>query len=620
MDRVGLALKDGFLFEGLSLGIEEGDRIGLVGRNGSGKTSLLRLIIGELEPDRGSIAKKRGLSISFLEQIPAFQEGMSVGDFLYHGAAPEIRLAARRRALGSEGGAEAAALDAALDHFGPVSLENRYLALCGELGLDDPGRAMSSLSGGQAKKAALARAFAASSDLLLLDEPTNHLDLETVEWLEARLGSLDGAFLLVTHDRWFLDAVTTSMLEIDRREIFRHPGNYSTYLERKAERYNSLEKAENRRLANLKIELAWLGRGARARAGKSERRKDEIRKMAASGLEREETQSRFSSVGTRLGRKGLEFLEVSKSWDGKQVLAPFTWEFQPGARVGVIGPNGSGKTTLLRLATGSLEPEGGRIERGSTVKIAIFEQTAASMDPASSVIDIVKDHAERIALGDGTVLTAEDLLERFAFPRDFQTMAVSRLSGGERRRLQLVRLLAEAPNVLLLDEPTNDLDIATIELLEDYLEDFGGSLLVVSHDRAFLDRSCDSLLVLDGRGGLKTFPGGYGDWLAREKEGEKEGGKGEKPLAAGIEARPAKIAPEGKPKQDRLTWSEKRELDALLDEIAALETEKAALEEGFAAGGGQGRDHASQARRHGELGDLIEAKLLRWEALASRES
>ncbi|MEI6875377.1 MAG: ABC-F family ATP-binding cassette domain-containing protein, partial [Spirochaetota bacterium] len=518
LDRIGLALKDGFLFDGLSVGIDDGDRFGLVGKNGSGKTSLLRLIAGELEVDRGTLSRKRGLAVSVMDQDPGFSADTTIEGFLKQGKAPEIALASRRDQLEAADGPEYHAVMAALEAFGPVSLEKRYAALCGELGLTDLSRPMATLSGGMAKKAALARVLAPRADLLLLDEPTNHLDLETVEWLEKKLLERRIALVLVTHDRWFLDAVANSILEIDRREIYRHPGNYSAFLGRRAERYASMEKADSRRLANLKIELAWLMRGAQARATKSERRKDEVRAMAADGLEREVAGERFSSIKTRLGKKGIEFKAASKSYDGRVIIAPFTWELRPGARVGIVGPNGSGKTTLLAMAAGRIAPDSGQISRGETIRHAFFEQTAESLDPAASVIDIVLEHAERVKMDDGTTLTAEDLLDRFGFPRDFQSMAVSRLSGGERRRLQLVRLLADSPNFLLLDEPTNDLDIETIERLEDYLDEFGGSLLIVSHDRAFLDRTAETLIVLDGRGGALTFPGRFGDYLARRAE------------------------------------------------------------------------------------------------------
>ena len=615
LDRLGLALKDGFLFEDVTAGIDEGERIAIVGRNGSGKTSLLRLVAGDLVPDQGRVARKRGLSISRLEQSPPTPAGTSLMDFLYLVEAPEIALARQRRQLVVSGGHPSSALEEELAAYGPVSLENRYIALCAELGLADPDADIGSFSGGMAKKAAIARALAARSELLILDEPTNHLDVESISWLERRLSSREGALLFVTHDRWFIDAVATGILEIDRRRVFAHPGNYSDWLERKAGREAALEKAESRRLAKLKIELAWLARGARARAGKSERRKDVIRGMQNAGLEREAEGAKFASIGVRLGKKGIEFKAAAKAFDAKIVLNDFNWDFLPGSRVGAIGPNGSGKSTLLALAAGLLEPDRGRVSRGDTLRVGLFDQRGLSMDGGAALIDIVRDKAERIRMGDGSTLSAEDFLERFGFPRAFQSMQVSRLSGGERRRLQLVCLLADAPNVLLLDEPTNDLDIATIELLEDWLDDFAGSLLVVSHDRAFLDRTVDSLVVLDGRGGFATFPGGWSDWVAKREKSD----------SPSVEPPPrpsngeASTRDESRKREARLSWAERREFEGLLDLISGLEAEKSALEELFASASFKGRDHAAETRRHGELELLIATNTRRWEELAERD-
>ncbi len=492
-----VALKDGFLFEDLDLGIESGERIGLVGRNGTGKTTLLRLLAGGLRHDRGDLARRRGLAVSSLEQMPVFGPETTIAEFLYGGDAPEIQLNQRRV---SAEGMELSRIERELEALGPVPLENRYASLCAELGLTDLDRLMSTMSGGEVKKAALARTLAPKADLVLLDEPTNHLDLDSIEWLEARLLASKFAFVLVTHDRWFLDAVVDSILEIDRRRVHRHPGNYTAYLERKAERWAALEAAENRRLANLKIELAWLMRGARARATKSERRKDDIRAMRAAALERPPSNFIFSSSESRLGKKAVILKGASVSYGGRKVLDPIDYVIEPGARLGIVGPNGSGKTSLLNLVAGTIAPTAGAVERGDTVRISCFEQTVDAIDPSVSVLDYIREHAERVRISEGAAQDASLLLERFGFDRDFQAMPVGRLSGGERRRLQLVRVLSEAPNVLLLDEPTNDLDIDTIEALEDFLEAFQGCIVAVSHDRAFLDRIARFLLVLDGSG------------------------------------------------------------------------------------------------------------------------
>lgn len=632
-----VALKDGFLFEGLDLGIESGEHLGLVGRNGAGKTSLLRMVAGELVADRGEFARRRGLAVAMLEQMPHVKSGETVADFLYGGNSPETRLYARQAFLHRvlehgahpgekvpEEGAvrrELAGLEHELDALGPVTLENRYAALCRELGVPDQDRLMSSLSGGEMKKAAIARTLAPRSDLLLLDEPTNHLDLDSIEWLEARLAGARFAFVLVTHDRWFLDAVTDSILEIDKRRVYRHPGNYTAYLQRKAERWAAMEAAENRRLANLKIELEWLMRGARARATKSERRKDEIKAMQAATLERPASNFVFSSVESRLGRKAVILKVVSVAYDGKQILKPFEYAIEPGARLGIVGPNGAGKTSLLDLVSGKLVPATGMVDRGDTVRISCFEQTADSIDPSIGVADYIRAHAERVRLSPGAAQDASLLLEKFGFSRDFQSMPVGKLSGGERRRLQLVRVLAEAPNVLLLDEPTNDLDIDTIEALEDFLEGFQGCIVAVSHDRAFLDRIAHYLLVLDGSGGVRPFNGSYLEWKA-----ELEAVRSAPSASAGANAASAAAAPPAsgdaprKSAKKKLSYSERKELEGLLPAIDALEHEKMSLEALFARPGVAAAELRTAHERYEATLALINQKTLRWEELAEREA
>jgi ABC transport system ATP-binding/permease protein len=620
MDGISKTLADSPLFEGLSLGIDEGERIGLVGGNGAGKSTLLRVILGELETDSGSIARKRGLRLSCLEQRPQFQTGCRLKDFLLDGKATDLPAYRRYLELSENhgSGAELERLRHALESSGGMDLERRYLSLCTELGLPDPDAALDSFSGGMLKKAAIARALAPASDLVLLDEPTNHLDIETIEWLEKRLISGGFAFILVTHDRWFLDSVCQSILEVEGGKVYRHEGNYSDYLESKAERLAVLEKADSRRVAKLRIELEWLGRGARARAGKSRRRKEKIRDMAQDGLERGQAMSAFQSGEARLGRKVLELKGVSKAYGPEPLFSSLSYEFTRGDRVGVVGPNGVGKTSLLDLLAGRSQPDSGMIARGDTLRVAYFDQESSNLDPDSSVIDCVREHAEVLKLRDGTSLSAEQLLERFLFPRDFQGLKIGRLSGGERRRLGLVRLLAESPNFLILDEPTNDLDIETIELLEDFLEGFPGCVVAVSHDRAFLDRMAGFLLVFDGQGGLREFAGSYSEW--REALADQEGQSGE---AAGRQAPARKGSePDGSEsagtaaRKRRLSFAEKKEFDALLGTIEALEAEKADLESFFSGSSHEGLELEKAKRRYAELASLIEAKTVRWEELA----
>ncbi|MGA2544954.1 MAG: ABC-F family ATP-binding cassette domain-containing protein [Rectinemataceae bacterium] len=615
LDGISKALGDTPLFEGASLGIDSGERIGFVGRNGRGKSTFLRLLAGTLEPDSGVLARKRDLTVSLLEQRPPFSPGENLADFLHGGNSTLAGLLRERRRLekASEGkGLAFDRFDASIEAAGGHELERAYVSLCTELGLSDPSAPLSEMSGGMVKKAAIARALAPRAELLLLDEPTNHLDIDAIEWLEKKLLQYQGGFILVTHDRWFLDSACSSIMEIDGKALYKYAGSYSDYLERRIERAANLEKAESRRLTVLKRELAWLNRGARARATKSERRKDSIRDMQARALVRETGMEGFSSTARRLGKKILVLKSVSKNYGGRVVLAPFSRDFKAGERVGLIGPNGSGKTTFLDVVAGRVEADSGKVERGENTHFAYFDQTAASIDSSLTLLSYIREKAERIAVSDGSVLSPEQLLERFLFPRAMQDLPLSRLSGGELRRAQLVRLLADSPNFLLLDEPTNDLDIDTIELLEDYLSDFSGCVLAVSHDRAFLDRLADSLIVLDGSGKAREYVGRYADYRSftadsadsppvRRKDATTEAGDSRSREKRG------------------LSFAERKELDGLLDEISRLEDEKAALETLFSSPSPIVEKIEKANRRYAELIGLLEARTKRWEELASRE-
>lgn len=614
---VALSLKSGPLFESVGLDMDEHDKIGLIGRNGTGKSSLLRLMAGELSPDFGSIAKSKGFSYSYLPQTVDVPEGMTLGNFLYDGKATEIHALKNSLKAGAAENQHAMLGYVALP---PASLENRYRALCKELGFADMDAPMRHFSGGEKKKAALARAFAPHSLMLLLDEPTNHLDVETIEWLEARLQAFDHAFILVTHDRWFLDSVASVIAEIDLHSIRKYPGTYAGYLERKAERMNSLEKSENRRLANLKIELEWLHRGARARATKSGRRKKEIEAMSASILERPALQYTFSSAEIRLGKKVCILKDVGLAFGSSMLFDGFSYEIQPGAKIGVVGPNGSGKTSLLNLIAGAMEPSVGTIERGETIRISFFRQTSENLDGESAIIDFIRDHADHFRLPDGSSIDAEFLLERFGYSRDFQKQKIKTLSGGEVRRLMLVRVLSESPNFLLMDEPTNDLDIDTIERLEEYLADFKGSLIVVSHDRLLVDRLSDELLIFTGAGTIERFHGSYLEWKLKVGENAKNPALDSRLRRPAPELPPSPAAASGSnPKSPKLSFREKKELESLIEEIDMLEIEKAKLETLFQYPDGGQPDLSEATRRYAEIETLISREMERWEELAKRE-
>ncbi len=582
LDGVSKTLKDVPLFSGVTLGIDAGERIGFVGRNGSGKSTFLRIVSGELEPDEGTISKNRALTMAVVEQRPLFRPEMNLEEF----------------------GGEA-------QGAGGVGAADRYRSYCRELGLRDLSLPMGSLSGGMTRKASIARCLAQGAGFLLLDEPTNHLDLDTIEWLEALLASAQFGFIMVTHDRYFLDAVCTSVMEIENGTILKYTGNYDVYLEKKAERIEQAARTEQRRLSVLRGELEWLKRGPRARTGKDKGRKERIKELQAAAPGREAGLQGFSSAHRRLGGKVLELHGVSKSYGGEPVVRAFSYSFRRGERIGVIGPNGSGKTTFLRLLCGEITPDSGEAVKGDSTVFGHFDQTGSAIDGSLTVIGFMKELAEVVRGERGESLSAEQFLERFLFPRDVQGIRLERLSGGELRRLTLVRLLAAAPNFLLLDEPTNDLDLDTTRLLEEYLTGFTGCMIVVSHDRAMLDRITDTLLVFDGAGGITSFTGSYDDWrLLRQAEAEAR--DTEKPRAESARRQ----AP--REKKPGLSFKERQEHDRLLEEISALEDEKKALEAAFQSTDRSPAQIQKDHVRYREVESLMAEKTERWEELAGR--
>ncbi len=630
---ISLSLKSGPLFESVKMDIDERDHIGLIGKNGTGKTSLLNLIAGLVEPDRGTIFKAKNFTFSYLTQNTEFDPSRSLREFLYQGESTEIRILNQgltpyegpNQGLTPHGGSQR-------DHEGqpPISVENRYFALLRELGFSDFDAPMQYLSGGELKKAALARALAPYSNFLILDEPTNHLDVETIEWLENRLQSAAQAFMLVTHDRWFLDATVNRIAEIEHHTLTLYPGSYAKYLEQKSVELASLSRSENKRLANLKIELEWLNRGARARATKSERRKKEIEAMRASLIEKPAPAYAFMSQEVRLGKKVCVLKDVSLAYGDRVLFSRFSHEFLPGSKTAIIGPNGSGKTSLLSLIAGLRKPTTGSITLGETVRLSFFRQTNEAVDPEMSILDYIQEHADHFRLPDGSSLDAVLLLERFGFERTFQVQKLRTLSGGEIRRLMLVRLLAESPNFLLLDEPTNDLDIETIERLEEYLSDFSGSLIVVSHDRLLVDRLAQDMLIITGKGTIERFTGTYFEWNIRkqqeaetqfeskQKESALQKQKQPSPKSQGQQFTLQSRKPQSTPARTKLNYKEQKELEHLTEHIEQMEQRKKALEEAFQGPPKPGSSLAHAKKEYDELCRLIESDLLRWEELADR--
>ncbi|RIL05399.1 ABC transporter, partial [bacterium] len=522
LEGVSKQYSERLLLDRVDLRVNAGDRIGLIGPNGSGKSTLLRIVAGVEPPDGGRATVWGGVRIRYLPQDPALDDARSVLDNVFDADVPSMRLVrdhaeAVRRLEQAPGDAACqarlAALHAEMDRTGGWAAEAAAKAILTRLGIADFGAPAGTLSGGERKRVALARALIDPADLLVLDEPTNHVDADTLAWLEAQLARLPAAILMVTHDRYFLDRVVNRIVELDRRTLVNYPGNYAVYLEQSAERHARLTKAEDDRQRLLRRELEWLRRGAKARSTKQKAR---IQRVEALQQLRHDSGAERVSIAlatSRLGAKVLRATGLRKAYEGRPVLAGVDLALAPGDRVGIVGPNGAGKTTLLDVLAGRIRPDGGAVEWGDTVRLGYFDQRSTALDPAARVIEVIEGEAPVITTSDGERVSAARMLEWFLFAGPAQHTFVGSLSGGERRRLDLLRVLLHRPNVLFLDEPTNDLDLQTLAVLEDFLDHFGGALVVVSHDRYFLDRTVDALRVMEGGALSGAYPAPFETYM-----------------------------------------------------------------------------------------------------------
>jgi ATP-binding cassette subfamily F protein uup len=617
------------LLDGVSFGIEAGERIGVVGVNGSGKTTLLRIIAGAEPPDVGRVSVARDLRVAYLPQNPALDDDLTVIEQIFRGDTPGMRLlrdyepAAAALVRSPDDAAlqqQVAALVAEMDAAGVWGLENDARTILSRLGIADlTMQRIANLSGGQRKRVAMAVALIAPADLLILDEPTNQIDVETVAWLETFLARSTAALLLVTHDRYFLDRVVGRIVEVDGGKLYSYPGAYSRFLELKAERAAQQVSDEARRQTILRKELAWLRRGAQARTTKQQARIDRIATMREATPDAPRGELEVSVAARRLGKKVIELKGVSKGYPStnsgpggeRTLIRDLSLTITPRDRLGIIGPNGSGKTTLLNLIAGRIRPDAGVIDIGETVHMAYYDQESAGLDESRRVIDYIKEGAELVLTGEGALVSAAQMLERFLFPPAAHYTPIARLSGGERRRLYLLRTLMAAPNVLLLDEPTNDLDIQALAVLEDYLDDFAGALIVVSHDRYFLDRTAEHLLVFEGDGAVIEYPGSYSFYA--ETMARRAPSTTPSPDRRNVQSN-APAAPLARPR--KLTFKEARELQDLEKRIAALEAEQATLHVRVNAAAG---DYQELLRLTAEL-ERVDAALAaaveRWAELA----
>lgn len=576
------------LFENVTFGIEERDKIGIIGANGSGKTTLLKVIAGLESPDIGRVIRGIGKTLAFLAQNPVIDEEKTVLETIFSSSGGVMKLIADYEtachALALNGAdakllERVSALQRELEISGGWEIETNARIVLDKLGIFDTAAPMKTLSGGQRKRVALAHELIFKPDILILDEPTNHLDADTIEWLEDYLRRYTGALLLVTHDRYFLDRVTNRIFEIDRGAIQNFAGNYAYYLEKKEEQETLRAVEGHKREQLIKKELAWLRRGAKARTRKSKHRINAAYDLMAQPKERAKSEIDIAIGARRLGSKIIELRDVSKSYGERRLIKDFTYLLKRDDRIGIIGENGSGKTTLLEIVTDRIEPDAGEVEIGQTVKIGYYDQESRALNDEQRVIDYIRETAEYVTTADGNQITAGQMLEKFLFPPAAQYSFIANLSGGERRRLYLLKILMNQPNVLLLDEPTNDLDIPTLIALEEYLDDFAGALIVVSHDRYFLDRAIDTIFKFAGDGEIREFPGDYSAYLEtiEREEAERRSESTIQRASQNAKENGATAKSETSvPK--KLTFKEKRELETLETTISETENRLSEIE------------------------------------------
>ena len=553
MENITKSYTDRILLDDVGFSINENEKIGVIGVNGMGKSTLLKVVAGIEEADAGKISMGNQVKICYLPQTPVFTPGTTILQ---------------------------AAVGGNMEEWNRWTIEADARSMLNQLGFADYEEKVEHMSGGQKKRVALVNALLTPADILILDEPTNHLDNAISEWLENYLISFRGAVLMVTHDRYFLDRIATRIVEVDKGKLYSYPGNYAKFVELKEERQNMALATERKRKSLLRTELEWLHRGARARSTKQKAHIDRIQAMQEMKDIQEEKQVLLTSTASRMGNKTIELSDISKSYGNHLLIRDYNYIFLKNDRIGIIGPNGCGKTTLLKIINGIVKPDTGTIEIGQTIRIGYFSQENEYMDDSMKVIDYVKEAGEYIQTSDGRI-TASQMLERFLFEGAIQWSKIEKLSGGEKRRLYLLRILMSAPNVLILDEPTNDLDIQTLTILENYLDGFDGIIIVVSHDRYFLDRTVRRIFAFEGEGAIRQYEGGYSDYLIR-KELEGLPDMTVKSMGVGSAAQTEKSGSENSAEDSRVTWKkhdkklkfsykEQREFETIDEEITALE-------------------------------------------------
>lgn len=545
VEKMSKSFTEKILFDQVTLGINEGDKIGVIGINGTGKSTLLKIIAGLEEPDEGTVVKGKNVRVEYLAQSPVFQDNLTILENVILGKKAEEEYR---------------------------NLEGEAKTMLQKLGIADYDGRIDTLSGGQRKRVALVRTLLTPAEILVLDEPTNHLDNEMAEWLEEYLNKYKGAFIMVTHDRYFLDKVTNKIVEIDKGSIYTYLANYTKFLQLKADREDMEAATERKNKSLYRMDLEWMLRGARARSTKQKAHIQRFEELRDRKVIEKDKSVEINALSTRLGKKTIEINNISKAFDDRQLIKDFTYILLKNDRIGIVGPNGSGKTTLLKIITGNLEPDEGFVEVGETVKIGYFSQENEYMDESLRVIDYIRNVAEFIQTSEGST-SASQMLERFLFTGSMQYSLISKLSGGEKRRLYLLKVLMEAPNILILDEPTNDLDIQTLTILENYLDTYDGIVVTVSHDRYFLDRIVDRIFAFEGNGNIKQYEGGFTDYKIASSDSEStENNKIN--TNQKLDDKKESSNYKQKPKDEKLKFSynEKREFEEIDNVIAELET------------------------------------------------
>ncbi len=604
------------LFNNISFGLEEGDKAALIARNGTGKTTLLNILADVYSPDAGNVTWRNGIIIGYLAQDPDFEPNLTVIETLFQSENPTAKLVQRyEKALVDQNHQELEKLLPEMEQLNAWDFEERAKQILSQLQINMFDKPMGELSGGQLKRVALAKVLITNPDFLILDEPTNHLDLDMIEWLEDYLKRSRMTLLMVTHDRYFLDNVSNEIFELQNESLFQYKGNYAYYLEKRTERINQKNQEIERAQNLLRKEQDWMNRQPQARGTKAKYRVNafyDLKKTASQNTEEQNMEMNIKS--SRLGKKVVNLHHISKSFDDLVLINNFSYKFVKGEKVGIIGKNGTGKSTFLNILTGKIAPDEGEVETGETLNIGYYRQEGMHLNDNKRVLEVITDIADHIILGKDQSMSAAQFLRYFMFPNQMHNVLVQKLRGGEKKRLYLMTVLMKNPNVLLLDEPTNDLDILTLNILEDYLQHFNGCVMVVSHDRYFLDRVTDHLFIFEGNGHIKDFPGNYTDYYSQKEQEKREKNALKTPKKETGKKKPKKEA-----NPNKLTFNEKKEMETLEEKMKTLETSKQELEEQLNSGTLPSEELMTASAQLGKIIEEIDQCEMRWLELSEKD-